>query len=439
MTGSVVNIKEETLNERPVTSINEALQGRASGVFIQSNPTPGGNASIRIRGNNSIQYGGNPIFVVDGIIMDNDFNLINLNDVSSIEVLKDASATALYGSRGANGVVVVTTKKGKSGDGTMSFRSWVGFKDFTNENITLGAKDMYQLRIDALVNSSIARNYFSQFPNASRDQFINTQLLAPNATWFADYEKTAIANGENYNWLNEISRQALQENHSLSFSGGSDKSSFFVSFGYINEEGLIKESSNQRFTGRINAEQTIKPKLKVGTNTAFTKSVSKEVDGSVFSVARSANPLLPIERYRDTLFLAWGNNWDINAENPLNSLRIQKDRIVSKISSSNYINYELSDKINIRSTFAIDFSNQEYYEFIPRDIQQALRNSFLGQAIHNFDKTSYYQWDNSITYKNTFGKHNLSVLVSTSLSKDEFNYTNILARGFLQMILAIMI
>lgn len=430
ITGSVVNVKEETLSERPVTSINEALQGRASGVFIQSNPTPGGNASIRIRGNNSIQFGGSPIFVVDGIIMDNDFNLINLNDVSSIEVLKDASATALYGSRGANGVVVVTTKKGKKGEGTASFRSWVGYKDFTNENITLGAKDMYQLRIDALVNSSIATNYFSRFPNASREQFINTQLLGPNTNWFAGYELTAIQNGENYNWLNEVSRQALQQNHSLSFSGGSDNGSFFLSFGYINEEGLIKESSNQRFMGRINAEQTIKPKLKVGTNTAFTKSVSKEVDGSVFSRARSANPMLPIERYRDTLFLAWGNNWDINAENPLNSLRMQKDRIVSKISSSNYLNYELTDKINLRTTFAIDFSNQEYYEFIPRDIQQALRNSFLGQAIHNFDKTSYYQWDNSITYKNTFGKHNLSALVSTSMSKDEFNYTNVLARDF---------
>lgn len=113
LTGAVVNVKEKTLKERPVTSINEALQGRAAGVFIQTSPTPGGNAGIRIRGNNSIQYGGNPIFVVDGIIMDNDFNLINLNDVASIDVLKDASATALYGSRGANGVVVVTTKKVK--------------------------------------------------------------------------------------------------------------------------------------------------------------------------------------------------------------------------------------------------------------------------------------------------------------------------------------
>lgn len=431
ITGAVVNVKESTLKERPVSSINEALQGRAAGVFIQNNPTPGGNASIRIRGNNSIQYGGNPIFVVDGIVMDNDFNLINLNDVASIDVLKDASATALYGSRGANGVVVITTKKGKSGQGEINFRTWVGFQDFINENITLAAKDIYELRLDALTNSSVGNNYFAQNPNASRAQFINNVLLAADSNWFAEYERVALENGSNYNWLEEVTRKtAIQQNHSVSFSGGSDKGSFFISFGYINEEGLVKESSNKRYTGRINAEQNIKSKFKVGTNTAYTQSKSKEVDGSVFGVAKGANPLLPIERYRDTLFLAWGNNWDINSENPLNSLKIKKDRIVSKISSSNYINYQPIEGLNIRTTFAIDLSNQEYYEYIPSDIQQAKRNSFLGRAIHNFDKTSYYQWDNSITYKTNFRKHDLTTLISTSISKDEFNYTNVLARDF---------
>lgn len=430
LTGAVVNVKEKTLKERPVTSINDALQGRAAGVFVQTSPTPGGNSSIRIRGNNSIQYGGNPIFVVDGIIMDNDFNLINLNDVASIEVLKDASATALYGSRGANGVVVVTTKKGKKGEGEVSFRTWTGFKEFSNENITLGAKDMYELRIDALVNSSIATNYFEQFPNNTRQQFIDSQLLSPNSNWFADYEHAAYRNGTNNNWLDQVTRKATQQNHSLSLSGGSEKSSYFMSLGYMDEQGIIKESSNKRYLGRINAEQTVKKWLKVGTNTAFTKSVNREVDGQVFSVARGANPLLPIERYKDTLFLSWGNNWDINAENPLNSLRIRKDRTLDKFSSSNFININPIKGLNLRTTFAIDLTTQEYYEYIPRDIQQAKRQSFLGRAIQNLDKTSYYQWDNSITYTKNVGKHNISGLFSTSLSVDEFKYINVSARDF---------
>jgi TonB-dependent starch-binding outer membrane protein SusC len=430
LTGAVVNIKEKTLKERPVTSINDALQGRAAGVFVQSSPTPGGNASIRIRGNNSIQYGGNPIFVVDGIIMDNDFNLINLNDVEAIDVLKDASATALYGSRGANGVVVVTTKKGKNGVGEVSVRSWTGLREFSNQNITLGAKDMYELRIDALVNSSIATSYFSEFPNNSRQQFIDTQLLAPGSNWFASYEHEAYKNGQNNNWLEKISRRGQEQNHAISFSGGSDKGSYFMSFGYMEEKGLIQESSNKRYSGRINAEQTIKPWLKVGTNTAYTRSVNKEVDGSVFSVARGANPLLPFERYKDTLFLSWGNNWDINAENPIKSLRIRKDRTIEKISSSNYVNISPVKGLNLRSTFAIDFSKQDYFEYIPRDIQQAKRGSFLGRAIQNIDNTRYFQWDNSITYNKKIGKHSLAGVLSTSISKDEFDYINVSARDF---------
>ena len=430
LTGAIVNVDEKTLEERPVTSINEALQGRAAGVFIQNDPSPGGNASIRIRGNNSLQYGGNPIFVVDGIVMDGDFNLTNLNDVASINVLKDASATALYGSRGANGVVVVTTKKGGSGEGSVTYKTWVGMQDFTNENLTLGASDVYQLRIDALVNSHIADDYFSQFPNNSREQFINEYLLGDDSTWFAEYERQAIAEGQNYNWLDAVTRTAIQQNHALSFSGGTDKGKFYLSLGYIDEEGLIKNSSNTRYTGRINAEHKIKPWLKVGTNTSYTKSVSKDVDGAVFGVARGANPLLPIERYRDTLFLAWGNNWDINQENPFNTLKIDRDRSRSKITSSNYVEVEPIDGLTIRSSLGIDFAKQEYYDYVPRDIQQAKRGSYLGKAVHNLDHSNYYQWENSLKYETDFGNHHLTSLLTTSLSKDEFHYTNVSARDF---------
>ncbi|MGS2738215.1 SusC/RagA family TonB-linked outer membrane protein [Sinomicrobium sp. M5D2P17] len=430
LTGAVVNVDEKVLEERPVTSINEALQGRASGVFIQNDPSPGGNASIRIRGNNSLQYGGNPIFVVDGIIMDEDFNLTNINDVASINVLKDASATALYGSRGANGVVVVTTKKGKKGEGSITYKTWIGMQDFINENITLRARDMYNLRIDALANSHVADEYFAAHPNATRQQFVDEELLADGSNWFADYEKDTYAQGKSYNWLDEVSRTAIQQNHAISFSGGSEKSSFYLSFGYIDQQGLIKNSSNKRYTGRINAEHQLKPWIKVGTNTAYTQSVNEEVDGAVFEDARAANPLLPIERYRDTLFLAWGNNWDINAENPLNTLRIDKDRTRSKITSSNYAEITPVEGLKIRTTFAIDHVRQEYYEYIPQDIQQAKRDSYQGQAVHNFDQSSYIQWDNSVTYDTSFGKHTLNALVSTSMSRDKFSYSNTRARGF---------
>jgi len=166
-----------------------------------------------------------------------------------------------------------------------------------------------------LANSHVAEDYFAQHPNATREQFVNDELLRPNSNWFADSEKETYAEGKSYDWLKAISRSGLQQNHSLSFSGGSERSTYYLSFGYIDQKGLVQGSSNKRYTGRINAEQEIKPWLKVGTNTFLTKSVSDEVDGgAVFAVAQEANPLLPIERYKDTLFLAWGNSWDINRE-----------------------------------------------------------------------------------------------------------------------------
>ncbi|RAV28020.1 SusC/RagA family TonB-linked outer membrane protein [Sinomicrobium soli] len=427
LTGAIVNVDNEVLEERPVTSINEALQGRASGVFIQNDPSPAGNASIRIRGNNSLQYGGNPIFVVDGIVMSGDFNLTNLDDVASINVLKDASATALYGSRGANGVVVVTTKKGEKGEGRITYKTWIGMQEFTNDDITLGARDIYDLRIDAMANSHVADDYFAANPNASRQQFIEDEVL-PN--WFADYERETYAQGKSYNWLDQVSRTAIQQNHSLSFSGGSDKGTFYLSFGYADKQGLMKNSSNKRISGRINAEYQLKPWIKVGTNTSYTQAVSEDVDGAVFEDARAANPLLPIERARDSLFLGWGNNWDVNAENPLKTLTMDKDRTRSKIASSNYAEITPAEGLKIRTTFAIDNVRQEYYQYIPQDIQQAKRDSYRGQADHNFDQSNYFQWDNSVSYDTGFGKHTLNALVSHSMSKYEFDYSNTMARGF---------
>jgi TonB-linked SusC/RagA family outer membrane protein len=429
LTGATVNVSEETLQERPVTSINEALQGRAAGVYIQNNPQPGGQATIKIRGNNSMQYGANPIYVVDGIVMDSDFNLINLDDVASINVLKDASSTALYGSRGANGVVVITTKKGTSGTGRITYDGWFGVQQFTNESITLGAKDMYDLRIDALENSAtVGGAYYAQHPGATRQDFINDELLAEGKLWIADYEKESYQNGKSYDWVKEISRTAWQQNHNLSFSGGSDKGTYYMSFGYTDQQGLIQNSNYKKYSGRINAEQFLKPWLKIGTSTSYTRSAEELVDDKVFSVARAANPLLPIDD--EYLYLAWGNNWDINMENPLKTLTIDRDRLKSRILSTNYLRITPVEGLNIRTAFSIDVVDQEYYDYIPSNIQQAYRDSYRGKAVHNFDHTFNYQWDNSVTYDKTVDRHVFSGLLSMSISKDRFKYTNVSARDF---------
>ncbi len=429
LTGAVVSVKEETLKERPVISINEALQGRAAGVFVSTNPQPGGNASIRIRGNNSMQYGGNPIYVVDGMVMEGDFNLLNLQDVASVNVLKDASATALYGSRGAQGVVVITTKKGSAGQGKVSYDGWVGVQEMANVGLTLGARDMYELRIEALENSNtVGGNFYANNPGATREDFLNNELFGPGKLWFADYEIESYQNNNSYNWIDAVTRRAVQQNHALSFSGGTDRSSYYLSFVLNDQDGLVQNSNYKNYSGRINAEQQINKWLKVGTNTTYTSGRDTYADGKVFSVARAANPLLPIDG--EHLFLAWGNNWDINMENPLRTLTIDRDRTRNKILSANYLNVNPIEGLNIRTSFSIDLLDQKYYEYIPSDIQQALRDSYRGRAVHNIDSRNNWQWDNSVTYDKNIGEHSISGLVATSMSRNSFNYTNVTARDF---------
>jgi len=429
LTGAVVSLDESSLKERPISNINDALQGKAAGVFIQTNPQPGGDATIKIRGNNSMQYGGSPIYVVDGVVMESDFNMVNLNDITSINVLKDASSTALYGSRGAQGVVVITTKRGQNGQDQISYDGWIGIQQFTNTDLTLGAKDMYELRIDALANSeSVGKKFFDSNPGASRQDFIDRELFGPGKLWFADYENESYKNGNSYNWLDAVTRQALEHNHSLSFSGADEKTNYYLSLSLNDKQGLIKTSNYKRYSGRINAERQIKPWLKVGTNSSYTSTKDDYVDGKVFSVAQGANPMLPISA--DSLYLAWGNNWDVNLENPLNSMRIDKDRFRNKLLSANYVNINPIEGLNFRSTFSIDLVQGKYYEYIPSDIQQAKRDSYVGKASHNFDSYNNIQWDNSLTYNKSIGLHNIDGLVAINYSVNSNNYTNVSARDF---------
>lgn len=428
LTGAVVNVSESTLRERPVASVNEALQGRAAGVYIRNNAQPGGDVTIKVRGNNSMQYGASPIYVVDGVVMERDFNMINLSDVASINVLKDASSTALYGSRGANGVVIVTTKKGKNGEGKITYDGWVGVQEFLNEDITLGANDMYNLRIDALENApTVGEAYYNANPGATHDDFMRDIVLGQNR--FADYELRAHAAGRNYNWLDKVTRSsAIQQNHVLGFSGGTDKGSYYISLGYLDQQGLMKSSGFKRYTGRINAEQSIKSWLKVGTNTSFSRTQEDLVDDQAFADARAANPMLSTDT--TALYLAWGNNWDQDAENPVNTLRIAKDRNKNRVFSSNYLSVNPIEGLTIRTNLTVDFIDQEYYEYIPSDIQQSKRSGYAGQAKHNMDHVFNFQWDNSITYAKQFDQHSLTFLVTTSMSRNTFKWTNATGRGF---------
>ncbi|MDR0567096.1 MAG: TonB-dependent receptor [Prevotellaceae bacterium] len=451
LTGAVSSVTSKTLEEKPVTTINEAIQGRVAGVFISQAAKPTDDASIKIRGTNSISTTTDPIYVVDGLVMDNfgsGWSAINVNDVASIEVLKDASATALYGSRASNGVVLITTKKGKAGEGKVTYDSWVGIQQWANSPQKMGAKDLYELRYLAYLNGFRSSSVYAKNP-AYLDEYISNFLNAPIGTptptsivLFAEYEKVAYRDNKNYDWVKEVTQPGLQQDHLLSFTGGSDRNAYYLSFGYSDHKGLVKNTGLTKYTGRINAEQLVKSWLKVGTNTSFTRTTDETVDDYILQGAWNANPMLPINPAEEPTLQAYldANGYlptlgyryfdSNNNMNPIRSLGIENDRIRNRLLSSSYINLNPIEGLNLRTTFALDYVQEARYKYTPNDIQEAKRYSQYGQAAHTRDHRTILQWDNTITYEKVTGNHRFNLLAGASVTRNDRDYTYATGNGF---------
>ena len=436
LTGAVSSVSAKVLEEKPVTNINQALQGRVAGVFISNAAKPGDDATIKIRGINTINGSTDPIYVIDGQVMDNfggGFNSVNLNDVASIEVLKDASATALYGSRASNGVILVTTKKGKNGIGKVTYDGWVGFQTDAKLPKTMGTKDLFELRKDAAMNSFTARH-----PGATEDEinaFLNNRVMKPYSKdgsggyVFAQYEFDAYNNNDNYNWLDAVTRTGVEQNHALSFSGASEKGAYYFSLGYSNKTGMVENLGDKRYSGRINSDYAIKSWLKVGTNTAFTHTDSDIFsDDGVYDKARGANPMLPINS--EIYTLNYGGVQDDNYFNPIRTLKIENNRRRNRLSSTNFLNINPIKGLNIRTSFSIDYFQEDRFKYTPKDIQESIRYSQDGQAEHTRDQRMTWQWDNSISYDRAFGEHKINALFSTSATQTNRDYTYATGKGF---------
>ncbi|MFN7116994.1 MAG: SusC/RagA family TonB-linked outer membrane protein, partial [Saprospiraceae bacterium] len=232
ITGSLSSVSSREIKAVPVSGVGQALQGRAAGVQVTtSSNAPGGGVTIRIRGGNSINAGNEPLYVIDGfpVYNENGSNL-NPNEIESIEILKDASATAIYGSRGANGVVMITTKRGKAGKNRVDFESYYGVQEVQNTIPMLNATEYAQLVNEAQTNAG----------------------RAPIFT-----EAQIAGFGEGTNWQNEIFRVAPIQNYQLTFSGGNDKTRYAVSGNFFSQDGVIMESGFTRGSVRVNLDQKL--------------------------------------------------------------------------------------------------------------------------------------------------------------------------------------
>lgn len=423
LTGAVGSISGEKLQELPVTSVNEALQGRVAGVFVNRDPTPGGGASIKVRGNNSIAFGQNPIYIVDGLVMEDGFNMISPEDIASIEVLKDASATSLYGSRAANGVVVISTKRGERG-GKISYDAWFGFSNFLNKMSLMNTTQLRDLRLDAYAN---VPGNLAEF-GLTREEYIEYMMLPDNYGVFSRYEKETLSNHKSYNWLDEVSKNGFEQNHSLSFSDADDKGAYYLSFNYVNQEGLIVNSDYERFNFKVNMERSIRPWLKIGTNTSYVRGTKGEVKGEVFWNAFFASPFL--EPQEDLHRIGWQDDMSAGAFNPLQMAKIDGKTRENRTMSTNFININPIKGLNIRNSVSIDYRDWQQYWYTPKGIGQSGVDGVDGMASHRKDHWMNWQYDGSISYETTINeKHRIFGTIAANVSKNKYERNQIGVNG----------
>lgn len=362
ITGAVASVTADKLKETPAVSLNQALQGKTAGVQVTlGDNTPGGGVGVLIRGMGSITQSNDPIYVVDGIIMQGTLNNINVNDIASIDVLKDASAAAIYGSRAANGVVIVTTKRGKEGKGTVSLSLRTSVQSADNLPKMLSAQELAQIRIEGnvnsnldalyLANSAMGVNEYGALFNDLKSQYTRELPLS----MFSEAERQTLREGQSYDWYDEIARTGLIQDYTVAFSGANENSNYYISANYYNHRGLIIGSDHRRINFRINLEQKVKNWLKIGVNSNYTDGKTAVIGESV-STGLGANPMYPffIDGKRPLSVPFYTSE---GQSNPILSKEINNDATSRRYSVNAYLIIDFTKELFLKSNVVADVTN----------------------------------------------------------------------------------
>lgn len=433
LTGSVGSVGAESLNERPSPSLNQALAGRVSGVQVNTNSgRPGGRTTVRIRGFSSINSSNNPLYVVDGVQLpmgnqdqaSNAIDYINPNDIVSVEVLKDASSTAIYGSRGANGVILVTTKKGKSGEGIVTYNT-----DFSVPVIGPNRPEVLNAK-EYLATEDLAWKNMQKYDpvgwNAGKWAYLNPALRRKDPRIF-DSSGNPLYDTD---WMEEATQSKLSQNHQLGFSGGNDRTTYSLSLGYRDDQGLIKTSYMKRYSARFTIDDQIKSWLKVGGTLSYNNQDENLVDIND-AVARQIVedfPFLPV-KYEDGTF---ANNRDYPfAEGTMSSMhRLYGTKYLLKTQTtigSVYSNIKFAEGLELRTVLGVNVLNQERNQSVTR----TLAISQNGTASKALRKDTFWSLENYLTYNKIFAeRHSFTGMVGISWQETNFSTMSASVQNF---------
>lgn len=405
ITGSIASIDEKTLKEVPVTNVSQMLEGRIPGAFVTSGSNkPGTTPSITIRGNRSLTASNSPLYVVDGIPINDAITDINPSDIVSIEVLKDASATAIYGSRGANGVILVTTARGKAGETVVKYNAYYGITDVVRKAQVFNGDQFVKYMRDAAAAIGIT----------------------DDAQIFKDpIEQQSVAQGRYTNWQDLLIQQGHTQNHELGILGGSENTKFNISLGYFNDEGYFAGQDYTRYTSRISLDQNLGKHIKTGVSILGSYSVDNGASYNPYQNTLTTSPL-GIAYDSDGNFVPYPIN-DPTMFNPLVSK--EKDKYINlekrtRVLASLFAEAEILKGLKYRINFGPDLRSARVGNFNSTTVSVGI----LPTASTAESFWYSYALDNQLTYDKVFGKHKINLTALYSIQERRNESSNISVR-----------
>ena len=437
-TGSVTTVKADVFQQAQVPTLDQALAGQVAGLNVTaSSGQPGAASQIRIRGGNSINASNDPLYVIDGFIYYKDQSSaktgltniessidplasINPSDIESIEVLKDVSATAIYGSRGANGVIIVTTKKGKPGKASINYRYTLGVDHVTKKLDLLNASEWARLE----------RDHYNKFPGYSDDDI--------------------AALGKGTDWQDAVLRSATRQSHELSISGGTEKGNYAVSGNYTDQDGIVIGSGFRRYNFHLNGEQELIKNLKLGVNASFGKStqrgltttVATKYNSSPFSAgitnslvyALMMPPVVSI--YNEDGSYNYHNPYEYayfaiggHSANPVSDLKNSTSESINNYLLTNFsLEYKLLDHFTLKAALGLDREHITQNYFSPSYTALGLANEGMGGIGHKNQEV--WQQEYTINYDNKFGVHTINALAGYTEQRTSTAYNSVLVTHF---------
>ncbi|MFM2327263.1 MAG: hypothetical protein RIR31_1465, partial [Bacteroidota bacterium] len=410
ITGSVSSVSKERLSQLPVTNALQAIQGSVSGVTVtQSSSVPGASSSALVRGAGSLAATTEPFIVVDGVpFVGGSLNDINPSDIASIDILKDVSSTAIYGTRGANGVILITTKKGRTGKASITYNAYAGTESFAHTVAPMSAQQYVQKYADWKTQAGVVNAF-----------------AVPNA-----YEQANLTAGTVTNWLDKVAQSGVIQNHTLSISGGNKDVKYYISGDYLKQKGVVKGYQFNRYSIRSNIDATITSYLTAGVNLSFTNN---NYDGGRASLT-GASQTSPYGTFAkaDGSYEIYPMFGELLYTNPmLGRTTTRNDR--SKNIAANVF-------AELTPTF---IKGLKYKLSVASNYVPTLFQSYVGRPANNLigtaqvDNTELKSWiiDNLLTYEKNFGKNHIDVTALYSAEERKFNSSSTIASGFINDIL----